>query len=163
LWIPNKDVNKLWASLLQSGAQEVHASALEAFRVLCGIPKIGSDIREKTLPQETAQDRALNFNKGCYIGQEIVERIRARGSVHRVLTGFEVTGPVPPAGTMIQLDGKDIGLITTSATIPTREGDRAIALGYLRKEHFSEDASFDFSGARLRPVQLPFASLINQI
>ena len=53
------------------------------------------DIRERDLPQETEQERALNFSKGCYVGQEIVERIRSRGQVRRKFTGFEVTGPLP--------------------------------------------------------------------
>ncbi len=53
-----------------------------------GIPLYGVDIRERDLPQETEQMRALNFNKGCYVGQEIVERIRSRGNVHRKFTGF---------------------------------------------------------------------------
>jgi len=51
------------------------------------VPLYGQDIRERDLPQETEQQRALNFNKGCYIGQEIVERIRSRGKVHRKFTG----------------------------------------------------------------------------
>ncbi len=58
----------------------------------CGVPLYGVDIRERDLPQETEQMRALNFNKGCYVGQEIVERIRSRGNVHRKFTGFLVEG-----------------------------------------------------------------------
>ncbi|HXE09666.1 MAG TPA: hypothetical protein VN612_17310 [Acidobacteriaceae bacterium] len=77
--------------------------ALEALRILSGIPRYGVDIRntEKThdLPQETAQDRALHFAKGCYLGQEIVERIRSRGSVHRTFTGFVLNGELPLPGT----------------------------------------------------------------
>jgi folate-binding protein YgfZ len=148
---------------LKAGAQEVQQSALETFRVLCGIPKVGADIRERTLPQETAQDRALNFNKGCYIGQEIVERIRARGSVHRVLTGFEVSGATPASATPIQVDGKDVGVITSTATIPTNAGARVIALGLLRKEQLTPDATFAVSGATVKPVSLPFSTLIQQL
>ena len=161
-WVPKEHADAFW-TLLQGDAHEVHAAALETFRILCGIPKIGVDIRERTLPQETAQDRALNFTKGCYIGQEIVERIRARGAVHRVLTGFEVGGATPAAGTPIQVDGKDVGLITSVATVPTRDGEQVIALGLLRKEHSSETATFDVAGANVRPVSLPFSGLIEQL
>ena len=66
-------------------------------RIVSGIPRYGVDIRERDLPQETEQARALNFNKGCYIGQEIVERIRSRGAVHRKFTGFVMEGAVPRA------------------------------------------------------------------
>ena len=68
------------------------AAALERFRIASGIPRYGQDIRERDLPQETEQRRALNFSKGCYVGQEIVERIRSRGNVHRTFTGFVVDG-----------------------------------------------------------------------
>ena len=162
-WVPKERAEAFWAALLNAGTQEVHETTLDAFQVLCGIPKFGVDIRERTLPQETAQERALNFNKGCYIGQEIVERIRARGSVHRVLTGFEVSASAPASGTPIQVDGKDVGVITSAATIPTNAGARVIALGLLRKEHLTPEAAFDVDGASLRPVSLPFSSLIQQL
>ncbi len=64
------------------------------------------DIRDRDLPQETGQTRALNFTKGCYLGQEIVERIRSRGAVHRQFTAFTVEGTLPEAGTKI-LDGRE--------------------------------------------------------
>lgn len=162
-WVPQDQAEAFWAALLNSGTEEVHQAALETFRILCGIPKFGVDIRERTLPQETAQDRALNFNKGCYIGQEIVERIRARGSVHRGLTGFEVSGSAPASGTPIQVDGKDVGLITSTAMIPTNAGTRVIALGLLRKEHLAPDSTFGVGGSTLRPVSLPFSNLIQQL
>jgi folate-binding protein YgfZ len=162
-WVPKEHAVELWSSLVQNGATEVHAPAVEAFRILCGIPKIGADIRERTLPQEAAQDRALNFNKGCYIGQEIVERIRARGSVHRVLTGFEISGPTPITGSTIQADGKDIGVITSTAMVPTRDGERVAALGFMRREHLSSGAAFDVAGAKVRPVSLPFSALLQQL
>ncbi len=162
-WVPREHAEKLQQALLKAGAAQVHGAALEAFRIVCGIPKIGADIRERTLPQETSQDRALNFNKGCYIGQEIVERVRARGAVHRALTGFELSGPAPAPGTPLQADGKDVGLITSVVKIPTPDGERAIALGFLRKEHVAEGAAFDAAGATARPVSLPFSSLIKQL
>lgn len=163
LWLPHDRADEFWAALLKAGAQEVHEATLDAFRILCGVPKMGVDIRERTLPQETAQERALNFNKGCYIGQEIVERIRARGSVHRVLTGFEISGSVPAGGTPIQVDGKEVGIITSTATIPTNAGARVIALGLLRKEHLTRNSPFEVGGTSVRPAPLPFSDLIEQL
>ncbi len=92
IWSSPESADAIWNALVQAGAEEIHAEALEALRIACGIPKFGVDIRQKDLPQETGQERALNFSKGCYIGQEIVERIRSRGAVHRMLTGFEIYG-----------------------------------------------------------------------
>ncbi len=160
--VPKEQADSFWRSLIQSGATEIDTLSLEAFRILCGIPKIGTDIRQRTLPQETGQERALNFNKGCYIGQEIVERIRARGAVHRVLTGFEIDG-APQPGTAIQAEGKDIGQITSVVRVPTKAGEKVIALGYVRREHLSPDATFEVAGAKIRPVPLPFTSLLEQL
>jgi aminomethyltransferase len=160
-WVPKEHADSLWQSLNGSGAMGVHTEALEAFRVLCGVPKIGADIRERTLPQETGQERALNFNKGCYIGQEIVERIRARGAVHRVFTGFEVEGTVQP-GSTIQSDGKDVGQITSVTTIPTQSGKRILALGYVRREHV-DSVALTTAGVKVRPVSLPFTNVLEQI
>ncbi len=72
--------------------------AAEAVRVLEGTPRYGVDLGERDLPQETSQTRALHFAKGCYLGQEIVERIRSRGAVHRRLAQFTLsrrTGRTP--------------------------------------------------------------------
>src|SRR4030088_479977 len=102
-------------------------------RILSGIPLYGVDIRERDLPQETEQARALDFNKGCYVGQEIVERIRSRGNVHRKFTGFVLDQePVSIAPgttaegtttaatqTKITSGGKDVGEVTSLASLPT--------------------------------------------
>ena len=73
------------ATLRTAGATQVGCAALEKLRIAEGIPTYGVDFVERDLPQETSQLRALSFNKGCYLGQEIVERIRSRGNVHRHL------------------------------------------------------------------------------
>ena len=139
------------------------ADSVRVVRLEHAKPRYGEDIFDTTLPQETQQSHALHFSKGCYIGQEIVERIRTRGSVHRGFTGLVVNGPVPPSGTPIQAHGKDIGLITSTATVPAREGDRVIALGFVRKEHLSGGVVFEVAGAEAIPVPLPFSGLIEQL
>ena len=92
IWLAPGDVKKTWDALLVAGAAPVGFEALELQRIVSGIPLYGVDIRERDLPQETEQARALNFNKGCYVGQEIVERIRSRGAVHRKFAGFLAPG-----------------------------------------------------------------------
>ena len=95
---PIAGLTLLWRALSTAGATPVGAAALEAFRVAEGIPVYGIDIAERDLPQETSQMRALHFSKGCYLGQEIVERIRSRGNVHRHLRQLELDGPLAKAG-----------------------------------------------------------------
>src|SRR5258708_2273809 len=72
IWISPAHTESIWNDLLRSGAQEIHTDALETLRIASGIPKFGQDIRQPDLPQETGQERALNFTKGCYVGPEIV-------------------------------------------------------------------------------------------
>src|SRR6266851_4239626 len=83
VWIAPEHAGELLDALLKAGARPIGTTALNLFRISRGIPQFGVDIRERDLPQETGQTRALNFTKGCYLGQEIVERIRSRGAVHR--------------------------------------------------------------------------------
>jgi folate-binding protein YgfZ len=158
LWIPVEQAESVRNALLQAGGVEVREQTLETFRILCGIPKVGQDIRERTLPHETGQERALNFNKGCYIGQEIVERIRSRGAVHRTFVGFEVEGSVLSAGTKIQSEGKDVGEITSIAAEPLK--NKRFALGYLRREFMGSDKTLTAGEARVKATTLPFSGIL---
>ena len=157
VWTAPEHVAELWKALVESGAQPTGATALRLFRISRGIPQLGEDIRERDLPQETAQMRALSFTKGCYLGQEIVERIRSRGAVHRQFTAFLVEGPLPAPGTKIQAsfqdNEKEVGEITSSADLPLPAGDRAVALGYLRHEAVGK--TLRSGEATLRPAKVP--------
>ena len=102
-------------------------------RILSGIPRYGVDIRERDLPQETEQARALNFNKGCYIGQEIVERIRSRGAVHRKFSGFVAESAVT-SGSKIVAGEKEVGEVTSAASVNLANHRTHVALGYIRRE-----------------------------
>ena len=160
IWIAPDGVAELSGSLRASGALQVGRDALEIHRIALGIPRYGRDIRERDLPQETEQQRALNFNKGCYIGQEIVERIRSRGNVHRKFTGFQASGPPPTPGTKVRIDDKDVGEITSSASIPAPDGDRTVALGYIRREISAAGKEVLLAESTAVVSQLPFADLL---
>ena len=160
LWVPQGQGESIWQELEQAGGLRVHAEALEALRVASGIPRFGQDIRNRDLPQETGQQRALNFNKGCYIGQEIVERIRARGAVHRTFIGFDIEAAGPGPGTKILCEGKEVGEITSVVSIPTTAGDRLIAVGYLRKEFAAGDKELTAATTRVKPRGLPFSEFL---
>ena len=135
LWVPETGIKKLWKALRTAGATPVGCASLDAFRTAEGIPAYGVDIAERDLPQETSQMRALNFSKGCYLGQEIVERIRSRGSVHRHLRQLELIGPVPMAGTELTFDGgKAAGQIASAVELPLAGGSRIFGLGMIRAE-----------------------------
>lgn len=124
--IARKD--EIWQRLLQAGAVPagLHELRLQFFQ-----PRYGEDINDKTLAQETALPHALHFQKGCYLGQEIVERIRSRTHVNRMLTGLRFTSEAAPeAGTPVMAGDAQIGKVTSS------HGQNAIAL--IRVEHLKQ-------------------------
>jgi len=153
IWLAPGHMKAAWDALALAGAVPVGAEAMEMWRISRGIPVYGVDIRERDLPQETGQMRALSFTKGCYLGQEIVERIRSRGAVHREFRAFAVEGPLPPAGVKIVANEKEVGEITSSAELPLAAGHRAVALGYLRREAAGKELRA--GAATLNPAVLP--------
>jgi folate-binding protein YgfZ len=134
IWTPVAGLPLLWRALSTAGAVPAGAAALDAFRVAEGIPVYGIDIVERDLPQETSQTRALHFSKGCYLGQEIVERIRSRGNVHRHLRQLELDGPLPKSGTEVLLDAAPTGQITSSAELALNGAFHRFALAMVRGE-----------------------------
>jgi aminomethyltransferase len=157
IWSTPENLEKVWDALVAAGAKPVGSDALELYRIARGVPRYGVDLRERDLPQETGQHHALNFAKGCYVGQEIVERIRSRGNVHRSLVGFEVEGQPPAPGSQVLAEGKQVGEITSAARVPFPAGERSLALGYIRRE-FSEQGTAVHVGEQEATVKtLPFA------
>jgi len=156
IWIAPHDVLKLWQALVAAGAKPVGWEAQEIDRVVSGIPRYGVDLRDRDLPQETEQDRALNFNKGCYVGQEIVERIRSRGAVHRKFSGFLMDRALEiPLGTKIVAGEKEVGEVTSAAEVNLDGRQRTVALGYIRREAGVPGQEVNIGGTRALIVQLP--------
>ena len=86
-----------------------------------------------------------------------MERIRARGGVHRTFTGFEVTGDPPQAGTKVRANDKDMGEITSAARVPFPRGERTLALGYLRREAGGPGTAVQIGEQTATVRALPFA------
>ncbi|MGH9470418.1 MAG: aminomethyltransferase family protein [Terriglobia bacterium] len=119
IWAPPAKVKGLWRLLLDRGRafglQPCGWRALETLRIEAGIPVYGSELGEDTLPLEAGLTSALSFNKGCYIGQEIVERARSRGRVNWTLAGLTLeSGGAPTPGEKVSSGGKDAGEITSA-------------------------------------------------
>jgi folate-binding protein YgfZ len=111
----------------------VDSESIRIVRLEHAKPRYGDDIFDTTLPQETRQTHALSFTKGCYLGQEIVERIRSRGHVNRVLVGLRIDSAEPPAGgTKLLAEGAEVGEITSAAFSPAL--GQVVALGYVRAQ-----------------------------
>jgi aminomethyltransferase len=155
IWVSSANAAPIWDLLVKAGGQPVGADALEAWRILHGIPRYGRDIRECDLPQETEQSQALNFTKGCYIGQEIVERIRSRGQVHRKFAGFEFENGLPGLG-KVEEGGRAVAEITSEARVKFAATEMNIALGYVRRESGLPGSAIQFHGKSGRITSLPF-------
>ena len=156
LWLSPGAAGPLWEALIGRGAKPVGIEAMEMFRVAAGVPRYGQDITERYLPQETAQDSALNFAKGCYIGQEIVERIRSRALLHRRLTGLVIDGPPPISGVKVVFNEKEIGEITSAVSVPAGDRQMTLALGYVRTEAETPGTEVTVDGAKARITEPPF-------
>jgi folate-binding protein YgfZ len=145
LWIAAGRARELWQALRDAGAKPAGSAALEAFRIAEGIPAYGVDMLERDLPQETSQLRALHFNKGCYLGQEIVERIRSRGNVHRHLRSLRLDGPLPESGAALTLQGAEAGTITSAAEIPLQTGVQRFAIAMVRAEAEAQNLPLNYT------------------
>ncbi len=159
LWSDAATTAGLARALEHAGASHAAPDDLEALRLLEGRPRYGRDIRDKELPQETAQVRALHFAKGCYLGQEIVERIRSRGNVHRTFTGFVLDGTWPDGGSELfasDAPGKVIGELTSGASMDLPSGPKTLALGYIRRDVLDRGVSLTYSAGNATPAALPF-------
>lgn len=160
LWGPPATIAALREALAAQRVSTADQHSLECLRILEGIPRFGTDIRGRELPQETAQTRALHFNKGCYLGQEIVERIRSRGKVHRTFTGLLLTGALPAPGVEVLSGTAPVGVLTSIADLapsssPFPPGVYP-ALGYLRRDAVEGAHELTYIGGRAIPTALPF-------
>lgn len=152
----------LWDGLTAAGATGCGWEAVEALRVLEGTPLYGLDIRDRHLPQETAQTRALNFSKGCYLGQEIVERIRSRATVHRTLRQFAMAGPAPfiAAGQTLSLEAEGaqqnpVGELSSAASYDLPEFTGTLALGFIRTEAVERKLPITSAGLAVTALDAP--------
>ncbi|MFN2526055.1 MAG: folate-binding protein YgfZ [Actinomycetota bacterium] len=122
LWVGRSDVQGLMLSLDSRGARQAAEDELEAIRIANGRPRWGRDMDEKSLPQETRIDeRAVHYEKGCYVGQEAMAKIHFRGKVNRKLRTLEIQTAAAP-GADVQHNGETVGNITSAAD------NRALAL-----------------------------------
>jgi aminomethyltransferase len=133
IFLPVGEIVSLTSKLQLAGVPQAHAEEVQAVRLEHGTPRFGEDISARYLTPETQIAHAVHSNKGCYLGQEIVERVRAQGQVHRLLSAVRISGTHPPEpGTKLLADGKPVAEIT-SAAYSTALGE-VVALAYVRRE-----------------------------
>jgi aminomethyltransferase len=154
-----QDMETLWQILQESakasGGGAIGYSALSALRLEQGIPWFSYDFGEKQIPHEAALENShISYTKGCYTGQEIVERVRSRGQVNRRRVSLRFTGDViPSSGEVLLADGKEAGYVTRAAFSPVMSC--AIGMGYVRKENNEVGQELQWQGGSATVIKLP--------
>ena len=126
------DIDALKSALDAAGMVACDTDTLDTVRIENRVPLYGRDITDRNLPQEVDRDAtAINFNKGCYIGQETVARLDALGHVNKRLVAIRFdTADVPPAGTKLRVEDREVGVVTSSTFSP--QHGAGLALAYVR-------------------------------
>ena len=134
-WIlaPSAGMEAIIAELEGRGTVPASDKDFEELRVFMGIPRFGRDFWTSNIPQETQQLNAVSFTKGCYTGQEIVERVRSRGRVRRLLVGVELESPLVPEDLAVYHNGKRVGALTSPVSGRLPHG-RARGFAIVRRE-----------------------------
>ena len=151
LFVPSERFDELFMNLIRSGIAVATPADALIVRLENGIPRYGADITADYIPHETRRvEAAIHFSKGCYLGQEIVERVRSRGNVNRLLTPLRIDAEeAPEPRTKIMAGDKEAGVITSAALSPALKC--VVALGYVRAEFTRGDAALTAAG---RPVRI---------
>jgi folate-binding protein YgfZ len=148
---------KIWQKLLAStrahGGEPIGMAALNALRLEAGIPWFPADFGDAMIPHEAAlEDTHISFNKGCYTGQEIVERVRTRGHVNRKRVSLQFSTAQPPApGTKLRAGEAEIGFVTSAAFSPATGA--AIGMGYVRREQFAPGIVVELDSAAATVIE----------
>lgn len=137
---PVDQLEPVQSQLKENGLEPCALNSLDALRIECGTPWFGIDLDDSNLPQELQRDdKAISFDKGCYLGQETVARIDARGRVNKLLVGLEFTEPCPSRGDELMYDGVVVGRVTS---VGQYDG-KAIGLGYVKRKYKDPGTELD--------------------
>ncbi|HET6144960.1 MAG TPA: glycine cleavage T C-terminal barrel domain-containing protein [Candidatus Acidoferrales bacterium] len=160
--ITNRDkLPTLWNELAElvhaEGGAPAGMDALNSVRLECGIAWFGHDFDDKQIPHEAGLEHShISYEKGCYTGQEIVERVRSRGHANRRLAELRFFSDLPPgAGTKLLFAGNEVGSVTSSGSSPLL--GQPIGLGYLRREQSAFGTSLDACGIAAEVITPPFS------
>ncbi|QRK09437.1 aminomethyltransferase family protein [Archangium violaceum] len=135
--VPRGALEAVWKALVTAGegfgVKPLGWRALETLRVEAGVPRYGQDMVDTTIPLEANLANAISYNKGCYIGQEVIARATFRGHMNRKLAGLLLGATEATPGTELKKDGKKVGWVTSVVRSP-RKGQN-VALGYVHRDH----------------------------
>jgi len=147
---PREALPAVWCKLLSEvralGGAPIGMAALNSLRLEAGVPWFPADFNDAMIPHEAALEIThVSFNKGCYTGQEIVERVRSRGQVNRKRVKLKFSTAIPPAaGTKLRAGSAEVGYVTSAAFSP--EAATVIGMAYVRREQFAPGSVVEYDG-----------------
>ncbi len=160
-FVEDDQAKEFHSNLLRDGSVKITDDLHEILRIENGVPKYGIDMDETTIVPELGLDGLISYNKGCYIGQEIIARIHFRGHVAKLLSGivlaFEAEGGALTNTELSTADGKNAGRIT-SVTY-SRALDKTIALAYVRYEYLADGTELFVDKQSANVKSLPFVRM----
>ncbi|HTQ98034.1 MAG TPA: glycine cleavage T C-terminal barrel domain-containing protein [Candidatus Acidoferrum sp.] len=151
---------EVWSFLKEAvervGGGAAGFKALNAVRLESGVPWFGYDFGEKQIPHEAGlQESHISYTKGCYTGQEIVERVRSRGQVNRARVSLQFEGAPPATGAVLTADGKEMGFVTRTGYSPTVKA--WIGMGYVRREMSAAGSRLELPGSTATVMATPIS------
>ena len=155
LFMDDANADALWKSFTQDGIVPVDEATQEVLRIEAGIPRYGIDMDDTTIISETNLDDAISFTKGCYVGQEIVIRIKHRGHVAKKLTGIGLIGEsveLEPGTKVFTETGEEIGRVTSSAISPHLDGTAAMAYIKFDYLNYREPITVEAAGRTVKGI-----------
>jgi len=160
VFVPNEAAEDFLTELKNQNAVDISGELYEVLRIERGIPLYGVDMDETTIVPELGIDGLISYNKGCYIGQEIIARIHFRGHIAKQLTGLILSEPPSAAGALNgqelkSADGRNAGKITSVTFSPKLE--KAIALAFVRYDYLAEGTELKVNDLTATVKNLPFS------
>lgn len=158
VWVERDAAATLWQVLRDAtgrhGGGPVGYEALNTLRLEAGIPWFGYDFDDRVIPHEAALETShISYTKGCYTGQEIVERVRSRGHVHRRRVSLSISGGVPARGAKLIVQGREVGHVTSAAFSAMLR--KTVGMGYVHREHHQPGNRLEWDGGTAEVVALP--------
>jgi folate-binding protein YgfZ len=156
LFVERNDADNLRSTLMGAGVEPVSDATAEVLRIEAGLPRYGIDMDETTIVTETNLDDAVSFTKGCYLGQEIIVRIKHRGHVAKKITGltFPDRIEIENGARILSVDDKEIGRVTSTTFSPIL--NQTIALGYVKYDYREAGTGVKVLNVKGVVAELPF-------
>ena len=147
LWVPVGALDAVYSRLRDAvgfAVKPLGFEALELLRVEAGVPRYGQDMGDTTFPMEANLERALHFNKGCYIGQEVIARATFRGHMNRKLVGLRLGSTHPSPLSELRVGERKVGFITSAVRSPG--SGKCLGLGYVHRDFLAPGTELSIAG-----------------